>query len=105
MIANTIVRKNAQLTVKEELLNLSGENDTVELEFNITSIINPRETISIVNHEEIMKMQNKKKIRHVAIQGQMLKKVKNKEDFIGNVGLSRLPSILKFRLFLEKSPV
>ena len=60
------------------------------MEFNITSITTTREAINVINHfEEIMKIKNKKIIRYAAVQGQMLKKFKDMEDFIENEGLSR----------------
>ena len=92
MVAKIIIRKkNPNKTLKEELLNSLKENDTVEeLEFNTTSIIDPREAITIINHyEEIIKTQKKKTISYVAIQGLMLKKFKDTEDFIENVELPK----------------
>lgn len=60
------------------------ENDTVEgLEFNITSIINPREAITVINHyEEIMKKQIKKTVGYVAIQRQILKMFKDMKTLL-----------------------
>ena len=81
-------------TTKEELLTSSRENDT-EIEFNMTRITNPREAINVINHyEEIMKTQDKKIIEYIAIQGQMLKKFKETEGFIENVGLSTILVII-----------
>ena len=54
-----------------------------------------------------MKTGNKKTIRYEAIQRQMLKKLKDKEGFIENEGLSRSTVYFKFGLYksLKKFPV
>ena len=89
--------------MKEKLLNLLRERDTVEeQEFNIQNIINQSEAVDIIQrYEEIIKTGNKKEtISYEAIQGQMLKKIKDKEGFIENVGLSR--STVYFKIVLYK---
>ena len=80
MVAKTISRKKNTEIVKEELLNLLKESDIVDKqEFNIQNIIDQRETIDIIKrYEEIIKTGNKKTIRYEAMQGQMLKKFKDK---------------------------
>ena len=62
MVAKTIIRKQKSGIVKEDLLNLLRESDTVEKrEFNIQHIIDQRKAIDIINrYEEIMKTGNKK---------------------------------------------
>ena len=94
-------REKTHATLKELLLNSLRENDTVEeLEFSITSIIDPKEAITIINHyEEIIKTQNKKAIGYAAIQGQMSKRFKDTEDFIKNVGLSKSTAYFKIGLY------
>ena len=80
MVAKTISRKKNTEIVKEELLNLLKKSDIVDKqEFNIQNIIDQRETIDIIKrYEEIIKTGNKKTIRYGAMQGQMLKKFKDK---------------------------
>ena len=100
--------KKPYKTVKEKLLYSLKENDTEEVEFNITRINNPREAINIANHyEEIMKTRNKKVIGILATQEQMLKKVKDMYDFIENIRLSRSTVYFKIGIykFLKKFPV
>ena len=94
--------------MKEKLLYSLKENDTEEVEFNITRINNPREAINIANHyEEIMKTQNKKVIGILATQEQMLKKFKDMYDFIENIRLSRSTVYFKIEIykFFIKFPV
>ena len=56
----------------------------------------PGEGIAINNsYEQIIKTQNKKMIAFVAKQGQMLKKFRNTEYFIKNIGLRRLSIYFK----------
>lgn len=82
MVVKIIIRKKLHKTVKRELLKSLRENDTVEEpEFIITNVNNPRELMTIINHyDEIIKTQNKK-ARYLAIQGQMLTKFKDMEEF------------------------
>ena len=103
MVVKTITRKKTHNTVKEEFLNLLRENDIVEEPgLTIANMINLREAITIINHyEEIIKKENKKTIGYVVIQGQMLKKFRDTEDFIENVGLSR--SAIYFKIGLYKT--
>ena len=81
MVAKTITRKKNPKIVKEELLDLlRGRNKVGECEFNIHNIINQGKAIDIIKHyEKIIKMGSKKRIRYEAIQGQMLKKFKDKD--------------------------
>ena len=62
--------------MKEDLLNLSRESDTVEeQEFNIQNITEQREAIDIINrYEEIIKTR-----RYEKIQGEILIDFKNME--------------------------
>lgn len=46
-----------------------------------------------------MKIQNKKIIGYAAIKGQMLKKFKDTEDYIENVGRSRSTVYFKIELY------
>ena len=87
--------------MKEKSINSLRESDTVqEREFNIHNIIDQGEAIDIIKHYvDIMKTENKKTIRYEAIQGQMLKKFKDKEGFIENVGLIRFTSYFKIGLY------
>ena len=82
MVVKIIIRKKLHKTVKRELLKSLRENDTVEEPgFIITNVNNPRELMTIINHyDEIIKTQNKK-ARYLAIQGQMLTKFKDMEEF------------------------
>ena len=101
-------RKEKKNKVKEELLNSLRENDREEMEINITSINDQREAINVINHyEEITKKQNKKIRGYTAIQGEMLKKFKDTEDFTENVALSRSTVYFKIGLykFFKKVPV
>ena len=72
-----------------------------ERKFNIHNIIDHKEAIDIIKHYEAnVKTGNKKTpIRYDAAQGQMLKKFKDMEGFIENVGLSR--STVYFRKALS----
>ena len=85
MVVKIIIRKKLHKTVKRELLKSLRENDTVEEPgFIITNVNNPRELMTIINHyDEIIKTQNKK-ARYLAIQGQMLTKFKDMEEFTEN---------------------
>ena len=59
----------------------------------------PGEAFTFINNsEKIAKTQNKKTIGCVAKQGQILKKIRDREDFIKKVRLSR-SSIFKIGLY------
>ena len=59
----------------------------------------PGEAFTFINNsEKIIKTQNKKTIGCVAKQGQILKKIRDREDFIKKVRLSR-SSIFKIGLY------
>ena len=77
------------------------KNDTVEnREFNIHNIIDQGEVTDIIKrYEKIIKTGNKKTIRYKTIQGQILKKFKNKEGFFEKVWLSRSTICSKIGLY------
>ena len=75
MAEKTFTRKKPE-KVKEECLSLLKESDTVkEQEFNIQNIIDQRVATDIIKRYE----ENMKTIIYRAIQGQMLKILKNME--------------------------
>ena len=95
--------------MKEQIIKLvQGETDTVkEREFNIQNIIDQREPIDIIKrYEETIKQANKKTIRYETIQGQMLKKFKDKKEVTENVGPSKSTVYFKIGLYkcLKKFP-
>ena len=61
MVAKTIIKGKNLKIVKEELVNLLRENDTVEEhKFNIQNIIDQREAINIIKrYEDIIKTSSK----------------------------------------------
>lgn len=85
MAVKIIIKEKLHKTVKQELLKSLRENDTVEEPgFIITNVNNPGEPMTIINHyHEIIKTQSKK-ARYLAIQGQMLTKFKDMEEFTEN---------------------
>ena len=98
MVAKTIKRKKNTEIVKEELLKLLRESDTVgESDFDINKI---------KHYDEIIKTGNKNTIRCESIQGQMLKKFKDNKGFVENTGISRSTIYFKTGLykFLKKYP-
>ena len=101
MVVKTAKRKKNTKTVKEDLLNLLRESDTVqESNFNIPNTIDKREVIERIKHyNEIIKTGNKTTIRYESIQGQMLKNFKDTEGFVENVGLSRSTTYFKIGLY------
>ena len=101
MVVKTAKRKKNTKTVKEDLLNLLRESDTVEeSNFNIPNTIDKREVIERIKHyNEIMKTGNKTTIRYKSIQGQMLKHFEDTEGFVENVGLSRSTTYFKIGLY------
>ena len=53
MVAETNIKSKSLKTVKEELLNLLRESDTMEEEeFNIQNIIDQREAVDIIKRYE-----------------------------------------------------
>ena len=89
MAAKNIVKKKANKKVKEEPLNsLRETNEAEETEINPT--INLTEAIELINHyEEIIKTQNKRFMRYIYKQGEILKMFKETESFFYNAGQSR----------------
>ena len=89
----TSEKKKTNESVKEELLNLIRENETVEEPGpNIDSVTNPGEviiTITINRYGKIAKCWTKKTIRYVTKQREMLKKFRYAEVFIKKEGLGR----------------
>ena len=87
MVAKTITSKKNTEIATEKLLHLLRESDDVEdREFNIHNIIDQTEAIDIIKHyEEIIETGNKKTIKYEAVNGQILKKFKNMEEFIENI--------------------
>ena len=77
-------------TVKEELLKSLKESETVaESDFDVKNIVDQREAINKIKHyDEIIKTGNKNTIRYKPIQGHMLKKFRDTEEFVENVKLS-----------------
>ena len=88
MAVKTITRKKTHETVREELLNSLKKNDAVEEPWlNIANLIDTGGAITIIHrYEETIKTRNKKTIGFVAKQTQILKKFKDTEEFLENVG-------------------
>ena len=101
MVAKTAKRKKNTKTVKEDLLNLLRESDTVEeSDFNIQNTIHKRKVIERIKHyNEIIETGNKTTIRYESVQGQMLKNFEDTEGFVENVALSRSTTYFKTRLY------
>ena len=102
MVAKTIKRKKNTETVKEEQLKSLRESDTVEeSDFDIKNIVDQQEAINKIKHyDQIIKTGNKNNIRYESIQGKMLKKFKDTQGFVENVGISR--STIYFKIGLYK---
>ena len=70
---------------------------------------NQREAVAIINdYEEFIKTKTKKTISYVAEQGQILKNLRDMEDFTTkDMGVSRSIIYFKIRLykFLKNSPI
>ena len=90
MTMKTIVRKKANINVKEELLNSLRENDEDEEETEMKTANNPTETIELINHyEEIIRTQYKRVIQYSYKQREILKMFKGTENFFDNARRSR----------------
>lgn len=76
-----------------------------ETGLNIANVIDPGEAMTIIyHHEEIIKAQNKRVIGYVSKQGQILKKFRDTENFVENVGKIRSTVYFKTEIykFLKK---
>ena len=102
IVSKRIAQKKTNEIIKRGLLNSLQENDVEEPELNETAnnVNNSQEEIQLINrYEDIIKTQNKKAIKYIGKQGELLKKFKDIENFFKNVGQSRPTRYFKFSFY------
>ena len=102
MVLKSVTKKKTNETANWELLSSFQENDHVEeqgLKEAANNVNNSQETILIIRrYKDTIKTENKKEIGYIGKQGQLLKKLKDTEHFLGNFGQSRSKIYFKVSL-------
>ena len=104
MVAKAIKRKKNTKTLKEELVKLLRESDTVEQSgFDTKNTVDQQQAINKIKHyDNTIKTGNKNTIRYESIERQILQKFKNTEGLVEKLGLSRSRIYFNFLKFLKK---
>ena len=95
--------KKAPETIKKELLEsmleVFEEEDYLQICQEVKNAKDLKYSISLVKkYEDLLKNSNKKITNIVAKQGELLKRVKDSDEFFDGVGLSRSNIYFKIRL-------